>query len=522
IIHSDCFLEFMEKNSLWSAVRGNLSDRQLLQLFMKAQFSEEATRLHTQILSRHERPIAVRSSSQDEDAERASFAGLYSTVFLPNCHPDFNVRLAQFQAALKIVYASTFFQSARAYRQRHNILSGAEQMGVVVMNVAGRHWEAGEGAYLYHPEISFVLFTFNDYAIGEIKPQDGFARIAFGMGKGVVESEEKTAVRVNLGKPLPIVGMDDSEPEKIVKKAPTHFFALELKNSTAIPEDEESYLVKKRILDHPEKKMVWKYISTYDFYEGVLHHAFSSKGTHVALFQNLLEGNEFLFIPALRRLAGIMKAKYGMDVDLEGAADIFDYDGESRIIIYCLQSRPQVKSARHQLDVLPLVDEQKRLLSGKGAAGMCKRDIWNVVFVPPEKFSFRVSYDIGNEVAKINRELAGLGERGKYLLALPGRVGTREPADGVSLEFCAIDHASAIVELVGEEWVPSYGTHFFDNLISSNISYLYSREKLDEKISMLARVASEVRQGSYATLLRLGQPLELLIDKLGNAVVKIP
>ena len=43
------------------------------------------------------------------------FAGIYETIMIPNAMEDETERLTQLSDAIKIVYASTFFQEARDY-----------------------------------------------------------------------------------------------------------------------------------------------------------------------------------------------------------------------------------------------------------------------------------------------------------------------------------------------------------------------------------------------------------------------
>ena len=52
----------------------------------------------------------MRSSSLLEDAKFRAYAGIYRTFMLPNNHPNLDVRLRQLITAIKLVYASTYFQ----------------------------------------------------------------------------------------------------------------------------------------------------------------------------------------------------------------------------------------------------------------------------------------------------------------------------------------------------------------------------------------------------------------------------
>jgi hypothetical protein len=86
--------------------------------FGKAAFPQPIADDLRAYLARITYPLAVRSSSLLEDAKFQAYAGLYRTYMLPNDHPSLDVRLKQLIAAIKLVYASTYFQSPKAFSRR--------------------------------------------------------------------------------------------------------------------------------------------------------------------------------------------------------------------------------------------------------------------------------------------------------------------------------------------------------------------------------------------------------------------
>ena len=50
-----------------------------------------------------------------EDGQFKPYAGLYSTYFLANNNADFDERFGQLESAIKLVYASTWFEGPRAF-----------------------------------------------------------------------------------------------------------------------------------------------------------------------------------------------------------------------------------------------------------------------------------------------------------------------------------------------------------------------------------------------------------------------
>ena len=82
-------------------------------------------------------PLAVRSSSLLEDSQYQPFSGVYETFMLANQHPDIQVRLEQLLEAIKLVYASTFSQHAKAYVRATPYRLEEEKMAVLLQQVVG-------------------------------------------------------------------------------------------------------------------------------------------------------------------------------------------------------------------------------------------------------------------------------------------------------------------------------------------------------------------------------------------------
>ena len=133
-------------------------------------------------LARINYPLAVRSSSLLEDAQYRAYAGLYQTYMIPNDHPDLDTRLAQLVGAIKLVYASTYFQSPKAFSKRVGQRTEEEKMAVVIQQLVGERY----GDYFY-PAISGVAQSHNYYPFSKMRPEDGIATVAMGLGKTVME-----------------------------------------------------------------------------------------------------------------------------------------------------------------------------------------------------------------------------------------------------------------------------------------------------------------------------------------------
>lgn len=123
------------------------------------------------------KPLAVRSSGLFEDSLSQPFAGVYATYLIPNNHPDFERRLEELEDAIKLVYASVFSDESRAYFKAIDSMIEEEKMGVIIQEVIGNEHNGR-----YYPDISGVAQSYNFYPFSYIRPEDGFAVTAIGLG----------------------------------------------------------------------------------------------------------------------------------------------------------------------------------------------------------------------------------------------------------------------------------------------------------------------------------------------------
>ncbi|MBW2278254.1 MAG: hypothetical protein JRF63_12225, partial [Deltaproteobacteria bacterium] len=155
---------------LTSLVLGDSTDEQLDQAFLAARLPEHVRETLRVFLARVHYPLAVRSSSLLEDASYQPFAGIYSTYMLPNNQESLEDRVNSLTAAIKLVYASTFYSEARSYIESTPNRLEEEKMAVVIQEVVGRR----HGHYLY-PDVAGVARSHNFYPIGGMRPHEGWS-----------------------------------------------------------------------------------------------------------------------------------------------------------------------------------------------------------------------------------------------------------------------------------------------------------------------------------------------------------
>ncbi len=522
VLETNLFESYMEKNGLWGVIESQPSEEEMIKRFLEAEFTptQRATLrfILNDLEAGHVRPAVARSSSLNEDAERASFAGIYSSVLLPNCHPDPEVRLRQFETAIKLVFASVFSDSARVYRESMGIPGGSERMAVPLQNMVGRLWQLKDGNYIYHPEISFAAFSYNDYPVYGANPKDGFVRLAFGLGTGVVDTESQSAVRIQLGKPLTINEMYDVK--QAAQNAPRFFYALPFTETDQMPTGENFYIEKFPIDKHANEEMVGRHRMYYQDESFRMYPQREGYALPVLTFANLIKGNfGNRIVQVIGVLNQILQEHYGSYVDFEGAADfIMGKDGKWHTLVYVLQARTQIRLDMARVRELPIVNPEEVVLRAEGAIGRGKQVFSHLLLVSRELFSHNTSYGLAQRVKELNQQLSALGEAGRYLLLAPGRIGSRDPSLGLPCDFSYLDRSVGTFELIEGSWEPSQGTHMFEAMVGSGMilgHYGGSQLRMDN-LRRLARLVSN--EGGVAHY-EFFEPARLDIDEKGDCVI---
>ncbi|MCS5531592.1 MAG: DUF5752 family protein, partial [Candidatus Poseidoniales archaeon] len=115
VLSTNIFEDFIEKNNLSRYAHEDHLDSEVDAAFIAGDLSEKVRDELLAIVSRLKWPLAIRSSSLLEDASHQPFAGVYSTHMLANDHQNLDIRLRRLEEAIKLVYASTYHKSSKAY-----------------------------------------------------------------------------------------------------------------------------------------------------------------------------------------------------------------------------------------------------------------------------------------------------------------------------------------------------------------------------------------------------------------------
>jgi len=507
VISTDGFDSFIIENSLKHISTTDLSDMEITDIFLKADFPKEFRRDLELFIREADYPLAVRSSSLLEDAQFQPFAGIYKTYMIPNNHPDISQRLELLIQAVKLVYASTYLETPRFYAKSTMHRMEEEKMAVIIQQITGsRHKD------FFYPAISGVAQSYNFYPVSHMKPEEGIAHIALGLGKTVVEG----GAALRFSPKYPQFLTQFSSVEDILKNAQRSFYALNMSTVCYDPGScDDVNLVKleaDNAKDHPPVMMM---SSSFVPEENRIRDTLIPGGYPVITFAGVLKYNSFPLAEILTDILEIVRMGMGCPVEIEFAVNLpFGTDQKPEFCI--LQIRP-MSAGRAGTDVEVEIDKIKTdevlCYSASALGNGIYSDLADILFVDPEMFDPALTDKAAGEIGKINRKLDK--QNRKYLLIGPGRWGSFDRWLGIPVSWNDISGVGAIIETSGEKLKadPSQGSHFFQNITSLGISYITilgdGKSFLDLKWLRSMPAATETPVLKH---IRLDRPLTLKID----------
>jgi hypothetical protein len=469
---SDLMYIFMAMNGLvhWNDQKYKPEDQiradypRILDDFSRGEFPPEVL-IELRALLEHigASPLIVRSSSQLEDSLETSFAGKYSSHFCPNQGtPEAN--LAELTRAVALTYASTFRPEALLYRRSRGLQDYDERMAVLLQVVQGERW----GRY-FLPFGAGVGFSRNLYRWSpQMRRDDGFARLVWGLGTRAVErvgndyprlvalshptlqpDDSPQAIRHYSQRFVDLIDLEDNQ----IKTLPIHQVlapslpALRM----LVQREEEGYFVTPTSL-----------IATADV------------SRLAVTFDGLL--GRTAFASELSELLRLLEQHWHSPVDVEFTLHPPEAEAANGPVrISLLQCRPlpgwgtvrppRLPSAATQDDIV----FSSRFMVPSGHLP----DIRHVIFVSPKEYfalpNQAARGEVGRAIGRLNAALPAKS----FICVGPGRWGTENSDLGVYVGYSDICNAGALVELAGGEVgpapEPSFGTHFFHDLLEAQI-----------------------------------------------------
>ncbi|WP_295115866.1 PEP/pyruvate-binding domain-containing protein [uncultured Methanobrevibacter sp.] len=473
-IGSDLFYTYIVSNDLWDLrVNQRTEDgyyeygKKLEEGLKNGIFSDEIKKEFIHILDYFgQSPIIVRSSSFLEDGYGNAFAGKYESVFCVN-RGSLEERLAAFEDAVKVVYASTMNISALEYRKLNGLDDADEQMALLVQRVSGSYYED----YLF-PTAAGVGFSYSPYSpLPDMDNSKGMLRLVMGLGTKAVDRTKKDYPRiVNLDKPEVTLMRDVKEKHRYSQ----HYLdVIDLKNRSLhdIRIDEGLGVIpryaKKVLVEHDREA------------ESMFRERGQRREIVFVNCEGLVKNSEF--IEVMKEILNTLETAYDYPVDIEYTVNV----GENNSFnINLLQCRPLQVSTNNEAIEMP-EDKNVFFHIRESSMGMSRKNTIDVIcYVDPHRY-YEYPYDQKSSISHvINNVNSYCKDNDKTaILIVPGRIGTSSPELGIPVVFADISHFTAILEESYNEvgYMPelSFGSHMFQDLVEAEIYYgaLFENEK---------------------------------------------
>ena len=505
VITTQGFDAFIEANNLEYLSKVDLPDEEVAQIFLQSTFPQWLSELLHAYLLKIKYPLAIRSSSLLEDAQYRTYAGLYRTYMLPNDHPDLEERLRQLIAAIKLVYASTYFNGPKAFSKRVGHRTEEEKMAVIIQQLVGDTY----GNYFY-PTISGVGQSYNYFPFGKMKPEEGIVRIAVGLGKIVMEGRQ--TLRFSPKYPEMIPGR--SNVEDILKNAQQDFYALEMNRPIQeLSIDEDATLVRRNVMDAQAEPSIVSMSSTYYPEEQRIREMPGRSGHGILTFNRVLKYNQIPLADILQKILAMGEQGMGCSVEVEFSVELSSTN-RNRPQLAVLQIRPMTATEdQMQVDIGSEDRGRAFCVSSRSLGNTDRDDMIDVVFVKPDVFDPAKTQAIAADIRRINVGLVKSGRQ--YLLVGPGRWGSADRWLGIPVRWPDICGVGAIVETFIPQLKaePSQGSHFFHNITTLGINYItVGQEKEDFLDWDVLKGLPHISETFYVVHARVNQAMRIKVD----------
>ena len=518
VLATDVFDAFMERNHLFDVALSGQPDERIAHAFQKADLPSEILGDLRGLIEKVHTPLAVRSSSLLEDALGRPFAGVYETKMIPNNQPEAGSRFHRLVEAVRLIYASTFFRDARAYRRVAGVGDDAEKMAVIIQEVVGeRHGNR------FYPHLSLVCRSYNYYPTGRARPDQGVVSLALGLGKTIVDG----GICWSYCPAYPTAPPPYGSVSQLLKESQTRFWAVNMGPPPAYdPIAETEYLLDGDLADAEYDGTIRHLVSTYDPGSDRLVPGMGIDGPRVLNFSSLLQFNEVPVNPAVRKLLQACEEALDAKVEIELAMTLPGGGAEGPPRMGFLQLRPMV-APETAIEINP------EEMSGPGVLIASERAMGNgivdsiqdVVYTRPSAFEARHTRVIAAQIEKVNLRL--LGEGRPYLLIGFGRWGSSDPWLGIPVTWSQVSGAKAMVEamLPSMNVEPSQGSHFFHNLSRFEVSYFSVGQGAGNGVIDWERLEGQevVEETEFLRHVRFPEPISVRLDgRTGRGIVEVP
>ncbi|VVB60803.1 Uncharacterised protein [uncultured archaeon] len=306
-----------------------------------------------------------------------------------------------------------------------------------------------------------------------------------------------------------------------MKYSQRKFYALNLKSVYRIVErnEETSYSILE-VEDARRHGILDKIASTYVRQDDNLYPGVYEEGSLVIDFGPITQYDAIPLAKDLKLLLRISEITLGYPVEIEFAVNIGQTESE-RAELIILQIRSMVPPGKTSDIVIGDFNPKTDICYSKNALGNGIIDtIQDIVYVKPS-FNMSNSAQVVSQLRSLNSKI--MKEKKPYMLIGPGRWGSADPWLGIPVIWSDIAGVKIIIETPFKERAidPSQGSHFFHDLISSQVGYIITKERKGNIDVQWLDSLPVVEDMTEVRHVRVPFEIEVKIDgKQGKAVIR--
>ncbi|MDO8488707.1 MAG: PEP/pyruvate-binding domain-containing protein [Candidatus Omnitrophota bacterium] len=409
-------------------------------------------------------PILVRSSSLLEDDFGNAFAGKYESIFLANQGTP-EQRYIQFAEAVKKIYASTMNEDALVYRKQRGLDKLDEQMALLVQRVSGSPHKN-----YFFPDLAGVGVSYNTYVWNkDINPEAGMLRLVFGLGTRAVNRVEGDYPRM--------VALSDPSRRPYAEKDDLRKYSQHMVDLINTKENVFQAISFEKLVSDKAFAGIERIADRDDESRSLMRQrGLEDKDYWILTLDKVLDKKAL--ISSLKKILELLAASYHYPIEIEFT---INFTRNDVFKINLLQCRPlQTRGLGPKVKMPEQISKARKLFQSNGyflGGNISQRIDW-VIYVNPQaygKLTLTDKYETARIIGNLNKIIKNKEEMPTLLMG-PGRWGTTTPSLGVPVKFAEINNVAVLAEVAfsAGNLMPelSFGTHFFQDLVETNIFYV--------------------------------------------------
>ena len=312
-------------------------------------------------------------------------------------------------------------------------------------------------------------------------------------------------------------------PKDFIRYSQKKYYALKLQSIYTTTSQTEDTTLDTLDIDTAKKHGVLEKItSTYLPQDDQLYPGIYDNGAIVIDFGPIINYDELPLAKALKLLLKIGEHALGYPVEIEFAVNI-NKDNKLPSELIILQIRSMIPPNKFTTVNLDDIDTTNVLCYTNNALGNGSIDnIQDIIYIKSEDFNLINSPHVVPELRKINTQL--MDTNTPYILIGPGRWGSADHFLGIPVIWSDIAGVKVIIETPYKDRPidPSQGSHFFHDMISSQIAYLITKKNQGNIQYSWLNSLPVIQETEYLKHVKSPQNLQIIIDgQKGKAIIQI-